>query len=95
MKSMRNWILGIALTAGLLGLGTTTAQAAEYRGHAHVAGYARGYARPGYGRVNGYYAGGYWAPGGWNYVGVRDRGYYGRGFYGRGDHYRGRGHYRR
>lgn len=96
MRKMRNWILGAALVAGVMGLGTTTAQAAEYRDHARgpVAHYSHR-AEPGYFRRAGYRADGYWAPGGWNYTGVRGRGYYGRGFDRRGDHYRGRGHYRR
>ena len=62
MKNMRKWVLGAAVVAAGLGLGATTAQAAEFgvyvRGPvAHVppnpgAGYA-------------------WGGGRWNYVGYR------------------------
>ena len=84
MKNMRNWILGAAVVAGVLGLGTTTAQAAEYRVHARPAGYVRAYPGPGYGWVNGYCANGVWIGGRGNYIGVRDRGFYGRPhFFGR------------
>ena len=73
MSSMRNWMLGAAVLAGGLGLGATTAQAAEF------GIYARGpvaYVPPcpgdGYVWVNGYMNDGYWIPGRWNFVGVRE-----------------------
>jgi hypothetical protein len=72
MKNMRKWMLGAAVVAGGLGLGTTAAQAAEF------GIYVRGpvaYVPPcpgaGYAWVAGYQANGYWVPGRWNYVGVR------------------------
>ncbi len=84
MGSMRNWILGAAVLAGGLGLGATTAQAAEF------GVYVRGpvaYVPPcpgaGYVWVGGYRANGYWFPGRWNFAGVRDRDRfvgYGRGY---------------
>ncbi|MGA9668734.1 MAG: hypothetical protein WBQ94_05970 [Terracidiphilus sp.] len=106
MGSMRNWMLGAAVLAGTMGLGATTAQAAEF------GVYVRGpvaYVPPcpgaGYVWVAGYNANGYWVPGRWNYEGFRraepiarfDRGYdRGRDFDRHFDHDRGfdrdRGH---
>jgi hypothetical protein len=72
MLSMKKWMLGAALVAGALGLGTAQAKAAEF------GVYVRGpvaYVPPcpgaGYVWAAGYYAGGYWVPGRWNFVGVR------------------------
>ncbi|MFZ0745242.1 MAG: hypothetical protein WAM85_12605 [Terracidiphilus sp.] len=74
MKIMRNWMLGAAMVAGGLGLGASTAQAAEF------GVYARGpvaYVPPcpgaGYQWEAGYMANGYWIPGRWSFVGVRGR----------------------
>ena len=106
MKSMAKWMLGAAVVAGGLGLGTTAAQAAEFG--VYVRGpvaYVPPCPGPGYSWVAGYNAGGYWVPGRWNFVGGRDRDDYRvAGFYGdRDDHrwrdrddYRGRDgdHYR-
>jgi hypothetical protein len=102
MGSMRNWMLGAAVLAGTMGLGATTAQAAEF------GVYVRGpvaYVPPcpgtGYEWVAGYNANGYWIPGRWNFVGVRrvgpiarfDRGYdRGRDFDRHVDRDRDRGH---
>ena len=79
MKNLGKWMLGAAIVAGGLGLGTAKAQAAEFR---VVIGGPRAYIPPcpgpGYVWVNGYYDGGYWVPGRWNYPAVvhYDRGYY-------------------
>jgi hypothetical protein len=76
MKQLGKWILGAAVVAAGLGLGATTAQAAEF------GVYVRGpvaYVPPcpgaGYVWVGGYYDGGYWVPGYWNYAGVSYRHY--------------------
>lgn len=73
MKNMWKWMLGAAVVAGGLGLGTTAAQAAEF------GVYARGpvaYVPPcpgaGYTWQAGYQAHGYWVPGRWAFGGVRD-----------------------
>ena len=77
MKNFGKFMLGAALVAGGLGLGATTAQAAEFR--VVVGGptaYIPPYPGPGYVWVAGYYNDGYWVPGYWNYAGVgyvRDR----------------------
>jgi hypothetical protein len=72
MKNLSKWMLGAAVVVGGLGLGSTTAQAAEF------GVYVRGpvaYVPPcpgaGYVWVAGYMANGYWIPGRWNFVGVR------------------------
>jgi hypothetical protein len=78
MKNFGKYVLGAALLAGGLGLGATSAQAAEFR---IVVGGQSAYIPPcpgpGFVWVAGYYNNGYWVPGYWNYpsVGfVRDRG---------------------
>jgi hypothetical protein len=80
MKNFGKYVLGAALLAGGLGLGATSAQAAEFR---IVVGGQSAYIPPcpgpGYVWVAGYYNDGYWVPGYWNYTGVgfvRDRGPY-------------------
>ena len=74
MGSIRNLMLGAAVVAGGLGLGATTAQAAQ------VGIYVRGPVAyvppcpgPGYVWAAGYQSGGYWVPGRWNFAGVRGR----------------------
>jgi WXXGXW repeat (2 copies) len=64
MKSMnlKKWMLAVALVAGGLGLGATSANAAQVG--VYVNGAAPG---PGYVWVNGYWANGYWVPGYWSY----------------------------
>jgi hypothetical protein len=71
MRSMRNWILGAAVVAGLAAVGTTTAQAAEFgfRVRGPVA-YIPPCPGPGYAWVNGYWNNGFWVAGYWN-PGVR------------------------
>ena len=71
MKRMAKWMLGAAVAAGALSLGTTAAQAAEFRVYvgAPVA-YVPPCPGPGYEWVAGYYSGAYWVPGRWNFVGV-------------------------
>ncbi len=79
MKKLGKWILGAAVVAGGLGLGATTAQAAQLR--VYVGGGPAAYIPPcpgpGYVWVAGYYNGGVWVPGYWNFAGggvvVRDR----------------------
>jgi hypothetical protein len=77
MKNFGKYVLGAALVAGGLGLGATSAQAAEFR---IAIGGPAAYIPPspgvGYVWVAGYYNNGYWVPGYWNYAGVgyvRDR----------------------
>jgi hypothetical protein len=78
MNSMRNWMLGAAVVAAGLGMGATTAQAAEFGFHARgAAAYIPPCPGPGYVWVAGYEANGYWVPGWWNFVG-RDRGHFDR-----------------
>lgn len=103
MFSMKKWMLGAAVLAGGLGLGTQ-AKAAEFG--VYVRGpvaYVPPCPGPGYAWVAGYYANGYWVPGRWNFIGVRGpapivRFDYRRDFYHRDfDHDRGwdRDHFRR
>jgi hypothetical protein len=72
MLSMKKWMLGTAVLAGALSLGTTQAKAAEFG--VYVRGpvaYVPPCPGPGYAWVTGFYANGYWVPGRWNFVGVR------------------------
>jgi hypothetical protein len=72
MFNMKKWMLGAAVVAGGLGLGTTQAKAAEFG--VYVRGpvaYVPPCPGPGYSWVAGYYANGYWVPGRWNFIGVR------------------------
>ena len=72
MGTMRNWMLGAAVVAGGLGLGATTAQAAEFGIYARgPVAYVPPCPGPGYVWIAGYMANGYWIPGYWNLVGVR------------------------
>ena len=78
MKNFGKLILGAAVVAGGLGLGATTAQAAEFG--VYVRGpvaYVPPCPGPGYVWIAGYYNNGYWVPGYWNFAGggviVRDR----------------------
>ncbi len=74
MDGMRNWMLGAAVLAGGLGLGATTAQAAEFGIYARgPVAYVPPCPGPGYVWIAGYQANGYWIPGRWNFAGVRDR----------------------
>jgi hypothetical protein len=92
MKNLGKWMLGAAMVVGGLGLGATSAQAAQFRVVVRgPAAYVPPCPGPGYVWVAGYYNGGYWVPGRWNYAGVgfvhgRDRFAYvdrdhDRGFY--------------
>jgi hypothetical protein len=92
MKNFGKFVLGAAIVAGGLGLGATSAQAAEFR--VVVGGpvaYIPPCPGPGFVWEAGYYNNGYWVPGYWNNVGVgfvrgrgpavvidrdRDRGFY-------------------
>ena len=72
MFSMKKWVLGAAVLAGGLGLGTTQAKAAEFG--VYVRGplaYVPPCPGPGYAWAAGYYANGFWVPGRWNFIGVR------------------------
>jgi hypothetical protein len=84
MKSIGKWILGAAVVAGGLGLGATTAQAAQFGVYV---GTGRSYVPPspgpGYVWAAGYESGGYWVPGRWNFAGAR----YGGGYYRGGEAY--------
>jgi len=94
MKNMWKWILGAAVVVAGLGLGTTTAQAAEFRVRVGVpVAYVPACPGPGYVWADGYYANGVWVGGRWNFVG--GRGYYGRGFDRHVVRYRGYDRFRR
>lgn len=75
MKTLGKWMLGAALAAGTLALGTQNAQAARigvYVGAPAPVAYVPACPGPGYVWVAGYYNGyGVWVPGYWNFVGVR------------------------
>lgn len=74
MKNFGKWMLGAAIVAGGLGLGATSAQAAEFRvAIGGPAAYIPPCPGPGYAWVAGYYNNGYWVPGYWNNAGYRDR----------------------
>ena len=77
MKNILKWTLGAAVLAGGLGLGATSAQAAQVRVYVRAgdAVYIPPCPGPGYAWVAGYYNDGYWVPGYWNYVGVGYRVY--------------------
>ena len=74
MKNMSKWVLGAAVMAGVLGLGATSAQAAQFG--IYVGGPAA-YVTPcpgaGYVWIAGYMDRGYWVPGRWEFRGYGDR----------------------
>lgn len=73
MGSMKTWMFGAALAAGIVGLGAAPAQAARvgvYIGVAAPVAYAPPCPGPGYVWVAGYWNDGYWVPGYWNFVGA-------------------------
>jgi hypothetical protein len=85
MGSMRNWMLGAAVVAGGLGLGATSAQAAEFGIYARgPVAYIPPCPGPGYVWIAGYQANGYWISGRWSFEGFRDRGPEVRGYVGWG-----------
>ncbi|HVZ82241.1 MAG TPA: hypothetical protein VG893_01105 [Terracidiphilus sp.] len=68
------WVLGAAVLASALGMGTLQAQAAEvgvYVGVRGPAAYVPPCPGPGYVWIAGYMANGYWIPGRWSFAGVR------------------------
>jgi hypothetical protein len=67
MGSMKKWMLGVALAAGIVGMGAAPAQAARVGIYIGARAACPG---PGYVWVDGYWANGYFVPGYWNYVGV-------------------------
>jgi hypothetical protein len=67
MGSVKKWMLGMALAAGILGMSAAPAQAARV---GIYIGARAPYPGPGHVWVNGYWANGYWVPGYWSYVGV-------------------------
>ena len=72
MGSMRKWMLGAAMVAGVAAVGATTAQAAEFG--IYVRGpvaYVPPCPGPGYIWTAGYMANGYWVPGSWHFGGGR------------------------
>lgn len=72
MKSIGKWILGAAVAAATLGLGATSAHAAQWGVYVGTqSAYVPPSPGPGYLWVDGFYDGGYWVPGRWNYVGAR------------------------
>ncbi len=85
MSSMKSWMLGAAVVAAGLGLGATTAQAAEFGYHERgPAAWIPPCPGPGYFWIAGYQADGYWIPGRWEFRGDRDRGAFARFDYDRG-----------
>ncbi|MGB8260956.1 MAG: hypothetical protein WCE75_11420 [Terracidiphilus sp.] len=73
MNGMKSWMLGAAVLAGGLGLGTGAAQAAEFGFHERgPAAYVPPCPGPGYLWIAGYQARGYWVPGRWEFRGVRE-----------------------
>jgi hypothetical protein len=71
MRNFGKFVLGAAILAGGLGLGATSAQAAEFR--VIVGGpvaYVPPCPGPGYTWVAGYYSNGYWVAGVWRHTGV-------------------------
>jgi len=71
MGSMKKWMLGVALAAGIAGMGAAPAEAARvgiYIG-APVA-VVPPCPGPGYVWVAGYWANGYWVAGYWNFAGA-------------------------
>jgi hypothetical protein len=72
MKNLGKWLLGAAVMAGAMGLGTTTAHAARIAVYVHggPVAYVPPSPGPGYVWAAGYYDGGYWVPGRWNFAGV-------------------------
>jgi len=89
MKNFGKLVLVAAMVAGGLGLGATSAQAAEFR--VVVGGpvaYVPPCPGPGYTWIAGYYSNGYWVAGRWNYIGVGFAPARGRVYFDR-DHDRG------
>ena len=74
MAGMKGLMLGAAILAGAVGLGATSAKAAEFGIYigAPVA-YVPPSPGPGYAWIAGYYANGYWFPGRWAFTGHYDR----------------------
>ena len=70
MGSMKKWMLGAALAAGIVGMGAAPAQAARVGVYIGAPGYVAPCPGPGYVWVAGYWENGYWVPGYWNFVGV-------------------------
>jgi hypothetical protein len=93
MKQLGKWMLGAAVAAGSLGLGSTAAHAAQIG--VYVSGGPVAYVPPcpgpGYQWVAGYYANGYWIPGRWAFVGAR---FYDRDGYRSGVYFRDRDDFR-
>ena len=92
MRSMKKWMLGAALAAGIVGMGAAPAEAA--RVGIYIGAPAATVPCPGLGYVwvAGYWANGYWVPGYWNYSRgpvVRGGVVIGRGPF-RGPHFVGR-----
>lgn len=86
MRNMKSWMLGAAIVTGAMGVGATSAQAAEFGIYVGgPAAYVPPCPGPGYAWVNGYMADGYWVPGQWQFTGSDDRGWdredgWGRGY---------------
>ena len=73
MRNMQNWMLGIALVAGTLGVGNLIANAVPLQDQREYAeGYIPACPGPGYIWVAGYYNAGYWVPGTWVFRGRQD-----------------------
>jgi hypothetical protein len=69
MSGMKNWMLGAAMVAGVVGLSAAPAQAARVGIYIGApAAYIPPCPGPGYAWVAGYWSNGYWVPGYWNFV---------------------------
>ena len=97
MGSMRKWMLGAAMVAGVAAVGATTAQAAEFG--VYVRGpvaYVPPCPGPGFVWTASYMANGYWVPGVWHFGGGRFVGPVVRFDHGFDRHFdRGHEHFRR
>lgn len=75
MGSMKSWMLGAAVLAGVASLASVPAQAAQFGVYVgvHDRYYVPPSPGPGYHWTAGYMNGGYWVPGRWYFGGDRDR----------------------
>jgi len=68
MSGTKSWMLGAAMAAGVLGMGATAVQAAEWGYHQRgPAAYVPPCPGAGYVWIEGSMAGGYWMPGRWEF----------------------------
>ncbi len=76
MGSMKSWMFGAALAAGVVGMGAVSAHAAQFGVYFGApAAYVPPCPGPGYNWMPGHWDDGYWVPGFWNYAGGVGFGY--------------------